>query len=169
MKGYSFICPALIYILSQAAARAILCWSVWRAHGGGQAEAFQEKKKKKGLCSFNVTESLNSRASPHTREPKFAFLSCFFGGEGVRGERKRLVAKCQQVPVNMYQRLIQSPLYARGGGRRKMSSKLWLACVCVRGEGRGDCKARMVMLLKGGNERVRVKERGKTGWAGEVS
>ncbi len=31
MKGCSFICPALIYILPQPAARAILCWSVWRA------------------------------------------------------------------------------------------------------------------------------------------
>lgn len=45
------------------------------------------------------------------------------------GWRKRLVAKCQQVPVNIYKCLIHSLLYARGS-RRKMRSGL----VCGRGK-----------------------------------
>lgn len=47
--------------------------------------------------------------------------------------------------------------------QRRQQEKNELKTVTCMREGEGDCKARMVMLLKGGNERVRVKERGKTG------
>lgn len=56
------------------------------------------------------------------------------------------MAKCQQVPVNIYKCLIHLLLYARGS-KRKMRSELQLVCGREK-----DCKPGMVIPLKRGNE-----------------
>lgn len=71
------------------------------------------------------------------------------------GWRRGLVAKCQQVPLNTYQRPIRSPLRARGT-ERKMRSVLWLTC--QRGK---DYEMGWLYRWKG---EMRAKERGKAGW-----
>lgn len=129
MKGYSFICPALIYILSQAAARAILCWSVWRAHGGGQSEAFQ-KKKACVLLTWQKAWTREPRRAHRTQicssDPGFTELSCFFG---VRGEWKEETGG--QVSAGSCKHVSTShtvPALCQRRQQEKNELKLWLAC-----------------------------------------
>lgn len=61
MKGYSFILPGLdLHPVTSSCQSHFVPECLESSRGRAVAgSSFQEKKKKKGLCSFNVMESLN--------------------------------------------------------------------------------------------------------------
>lgn len=159
MKGYSFICPGLIYILSQPAARAILCWSVWRAWGGGQAvEGVSEK-----VCVLLTWrwiwawEPLCTTVYASVISIWMLYWADVVAFQATRW-RKTLLVKCQQVPVNLYKFPVHYDCFMPQAAGEKWALNYDL---CVGG---GKQLQRRGWLHRRREEtRVRVKERGKMG------
>lgn len=104
LKGYSFICPGLIYILSQPAATAILCWSVWRARGGGRRAVEGVIEKVCVLLTWHRNWAQQPLCCPRVCQCNYHLdvaLSryCFFPGHRVKEET------CGQVSVGSRERI----------------------------------------------------------------
>lgn len=167
MKGYSFILPGLdLHPVTSSCQSHFVPECLESAGAGGRKEFFSEKKRKKnGLCSFNMTGSLNpgtsltrSRACVRMWLLKLEFCSpalastklwCFPGPRG-EGETGGQVSAGSRHHAEMSS--IQACLCRRGGAGGEMNSKLWLVCVCGVGGGSAAERRKWARAAEGGRE-----------------